>query len=91
MLRRLRVTPVPAAAVAIAHGVTAVMTGFLSLIVLMTLARLIFGMQMAGSWLALVSVYLCGACAWYRWACWSAARRATSGPRRRLRTCCFFR
>lgn len=63
MLRRLRVTPVPAAAVAIAHGVTAVMTGLLSLIVLMTLGRLIFGMQMAGSWPGLVIVYLCGACA----------------------------
>ena len=63
LLRRLRVTPVPAAAVAIAHGVTAVMTGLLSLVVLMILARLIFGMQMAGSWPALVVVYLCGACA----------------------------
>ena len=63
MLRRLRVTPVPAASVAIAHGVTALLTGLLSLIVLMILARLIFGMQMAGSWPALVTVYLCGACA----------------------------
>jgi imidazolonepropionase-like amidohydrolase/ABC-type multidrug transport system permease subunit len=63
LLRRLRVTPVPAAAVAVAHGVTSVAIGLLSLIVLMILARLIFGMQMAGSWLSLIVVYLCGACA----------------------------
>ena len=63
LLRRLRVTPVPAAAIAIAHGVTAMMTGFLSLLVLMFLGRLIFGMQMAGSWPALIGAYLCGACA----------------------------
>jgi imidazolonepropionase-like amidohydrolase/ABC-type multidrug transport system permease subunit len=63
LLRRLRVTPVSAAAVAIAHGVSAIMTGFLSLLVLMFLGRLIFGMQMAGSWPALFGVYLCGACA----------------------------
>jgi len=63
LLRRLRVTPVPAAAVAIAHGACAVITGFISLVVLMTLSRLIFGTQMAGSWLALAGAYLCGACA----------------------------
>lgn len=63
LLRRLRVTPVPAASVAIAHGVTSVAIGYLSLIVLMTLARLIFNMQMAGSWVSLSIVYLCGACA----------------------------
>ena len=63
LLRRLRVTPVPAASVAIAHGVTSVAIGYLSLIILMTLARLIFNMQMAGSWVSLSIVYLCGACA----------------------------
>jgi len=63
LLRRLRVTPVPAAAVAIAQGVTAVMTGFLSLVILMTVAKLVFGLQMAGSWGALAGVYLCGAIA----------------------------
>ena len=63
LLRRLRVTPVPAAAVAIAHGVTAILTGLVSLVVLMTLARLLFGARMAGSWPMLVTVYLCGACA----------------------------
>ena len=63
LLRRLRITPVPAAAVAIAHGITAVMTGFLSLVILMTLARLVFDMQMAGSWVTLAGVYLFGACA----------------------------
>lgn len=63
ILRRLRVTPVSAAAVAIAHGVTALMTGFLSLVILMLLARAIFGVQMAGSWLALAGVFCCGACA----------------------------
>ena len=63
LLRRLRVTPVPAAAVAIAHGVTAIMTGLISLVVLMTLGRLLFGMQMAGSWPTLIGAYLCGACA----------------------------
>jgi imidazolonepropionase-like amidohydrolase/ABC-type multidrug transport system permease subunit len=63
LLRRLRVTPVTPAAVVIAHGVTAVVVGLISLIVLMNLGRLIFGMQMAGSWFALIAVYLCGACA----------------------------
>src|SRR5262245_35322000 len=63
LLRRLRVTPLPAAAVAIAHGVCAIITGLLSLVVLMTLSRMIFGMQMAGSWPALIGAYLCGACA----------------------------
>jgi imidazolonepropionase-like amidohydrolase/ABC-type multidrug transport system permease subunit len=63
LLRRLRITPVTAAAVAIAHGVTAVMTGFLSLVILMTLARLVFNMQMAGTWVTLTGVYLCGAIA----------------------------
>ncbi len=63
LLRRLRVTPVHAASVAIAHGVTAMLTGLLSLFVLMTLGRWLFGMQMAGSWATLIGVYLCGACA----------------------------
>ena len=62
-LRRLRVTPVMAAAVVIAHGVTALITGLISLIILMLLARAIFGMQMAGSWPTLIAVYLCGAIA----------------------------
>jgi imidazolonepropionase-like amidohydrolase len=63
LLRRLRVTPVTGVAVAVAHGVTAVMTGFLSLVILMTLARLVFNMQMAGTWVTLTGVYLCGAIA----------------------------
>ena len=63
LLRRLRVTPVPAASVAIAHGVVAVFTGFISLVTLMLLGRMLFGMQMAGSWPVLTAVYLCGACA----------------------------
>jgi imidazolonepropionase-like amidohydrolase len=54
---------VPAAAVAIAHGITAILTGFISLVVLMVLARLLFGARIAGSWPALVATYLCGACA----------------------------
>jgi ABC-type multidrug transport system permease subunit len=63
LLRRLRVTPVPAAAVAISHGITALMTSFVSLVILMVLAKLIFGMQMVGSWPSLAGVFLCGACA----------------------------
>ncbi len=63
LLRRLRVTPVPSAAVAVAHSVTALLTGFLSIVVLMLLARAIFKMQMAGSWLALAGVFACGAVA----------------------------
>ena len=39
LLRRLHVTPVPAAAVTIAHGITALMTGFLSLVILMVLGQ----------------------------------------------------
>lgn len=63
ILRRLRVTPVPAAAVAIAHGITAFMTGFLSLVILVNLAGVLFGMKVAGTWPALATVYACGACA----------------------------
>ena len=63
LLRRLRVTPVIATSIVIAHGVTAIVTGLLSLIVLMVLGRAIFGMQMAGSWPTLIVVYLCGAVA----------------------------
>lgn len=63
LLRRLRVTPVTAAAVVISHGLTALLTGFLSLVILMLMGRAIFGLQMAGSWLALTGVFLCGACA----------------------------
>jgi imidazolonepropionase-like amidohydrolase/ABC-type multidrug transport system permease subunit len=63
LLRRLRVTPVPAAAVAVAHGITAIMTGLISLVVLMNLAKLLFGAQMAGTWPMLIAAYLCGACA----------------------------
>jgi imidazolonepropionase-like amidohydrolase/ABC-type multidrug transport system permease subunit len=63
LLRRLRVTPVLAASVVIAHGITAIMTGLISLFVLMWLARAIFGMQLVGSWPELIGVYLCGAIA----------------------------
>jgi imidazolonepropionase-like amidohydrolase/ABC-type multidrug transport system permease subunit len=63
LLRRLRVTPLTAAAVTIAQGITAVMTGFLSLVILMLLGRTLFGLQMAGSWPSLAGVFLCGACA----------------------------
>jgi imidazolonepropionase-like amidohydrolase/ABC-type multidrug transport system permease subunit len=63
LLRRLRVTPVVAASVVIAHGITALITGLFSLVVLMLLARAIFGMQLAGSWPTLIAVYVCGAIA----------------------------
>ena len=63
LLRRLRVTPVPAAAIAVAHGITAVMTGFLSLVILLVLATVVFNLQIAGSWLAVAGVFFCGACA----------------------------
>lgn len=62
-LRRLRVTPIPAAAVAVAHGACAVITGLISLLVLLMLARMIFGAQIAGTWTALIGAYLCGASA----------------------------
>ena len=63
LLRRLHVTPLPAAAVVLAHGVTALMTGLLSLVTLMLLAKAIFGVEMVGSWPTLVGVFVCGACA----------------------------
>jgi imidazolonepropionase-like amidohydrolase/ABC-type multidrug transport system permease subunit len=63
LLRRLRVTPVPSAAIAVAHAVTSLMTGFVSLIVLMLLARMIFKVQLAGSWVTLAVVFVCGAVA----------------------------
>jgi imidazolonepropionase-like amidohydrolase/ABC-type multidrug transport system permease subunit len=63
LLRRWRVTPVPSAAVAIAHSVTSLMTGLVSLFALMLLARVVFDVRPAGSWLTLVVVFVCGACA----------------------------
>ena len=63
LLRRLRVTPVHAASVVLAHGFSAVLTGLISLFVLMALSRAVFGVQMAGSWPSLIGAYLCGACA----------------------------
>jgi imidazolonepropionase-like amidohydrolase/ABC-type multidrug transport system permease subunit len=63
LLRRLRVTPVHAASVAVGHGVTTIVTGLVSLVALMSLARALFGAQIAGSWVTLVAVYFCGACA----------------------------
>jgi imidazolonepropionase-like amidohydrolase/ABC-type multidrug transport system permease subunit len=63
LLRRLRVTPAPAAAVAIAHGASALVTGYIALVALMALARAIFAVQMAGSWITLTLVYVCGATA----------------------------
>lgn len=63
LLRRLHVTPLPPAAVVLAHGITALMTGFLSLVSLMLLAKAIFGVEMVGSWSTLVGVFFCGACA----------------------------
>jgi imidazolonepropionase-like amidohydrolase/ABC-type polysaccharide/polyol phosphate export permease len=63
LLRRLRVTPLRASAVALAHALTALVIGFVSLVVLMWLARLLFGVQPAGSWGLLSIVYVCGACA----------------------------
>jgi len=71
LLRRLRVTPAPAVAVALAHGITAMITGAISLVVLIILGNLLFGMQLAG---------LC------HWVYWSAAPRETSARLRRLRT-----
>jgi imidazolonepropionase-like amidohydrolase/ABC-type multidrug transport system permease subunit len=63
LLRRLRVTPAPAVAVALAHGVTALLAGFVSLATLMLLGRWMFDMRMAGSWVTLAIAYVCGACA----------------------------
>jgi imidazolonepropionase-like amidohydrolase/ABC-type multidrug transport system permease subunit len=63
LLRRLRVTPASALAVALAHGITAMITGAISLVVLITLGRLLFGMEVAGSWATLFGVYFFGACA----------------------------
>lgn len=63
LLRRMRVTPVPAAAVAVAHAITSLMTGLVSLVVLLLLARAIFGVEVAGSWVSLGVVFVCGACA----------------------------
>ncbi|MBP6716095.1 MAG: ABC transporter permease, partial [Acidobacteria bacterium] len=63
LLRRLRVTPVSAAAVALAHGITVTLTGALSVVILMVLANAVFDLQMAGSWYSLLGVYVCGSCA----------------------------
>lgn len=63
LLRRLRVTPVSAAAVALSHGITALISGAASLALLMGLAKLLFRIEMAGSWATLFIVFLCGASA----------------------------
>ncbi|MBC7896476.1 MAG: amidohydrolase family protein [Cytophagaceae bacterium] len=63
LLRRLHVTPVSAAAVALSHGVTAVISGTAVLALLMGLATLLFRIEMAGSWVTLFVVFLCGASA----------------------------
>jgi imidazolonepropionase-like amidohydrolase/ABC-type multidrug transport system permease subunit len=63
LLRRLRVTPVAPVAIAVAHAVTAVLTGLLSLAGLLLLARLLFDVRPAGSWTALLVVFVCGSCA----------------------------
>ncbi len=63
LLRRLRVTPVTAAAVALAHGITAALSGAAALLLLMVLAKLLFRVEMVGSWFALMVVFCCGATA----------------------------
>jgi ABC-2 type transport system permease protein len=63
LLRRFRVTPVRPAAIAIAHALTSILTGLLSLAGLLLLARLLFDVRPAGSWTSLIVVFLCGACA----------------------------
>jgi imidazolonepropionase-like amidohydrolase/ABC-type multidrug transport system permease subunit len=63
LLRRLHVTPLSPAALVLSHGLTALMTGLLSLVTLLLLAKAIFGVEMAGSWPTLVGVFVCGACA----------------------------
>jgi len=63
LLRRLRVTPASALVVALAHGITAMLTGVISLVVLILLGQALFGMQVAGSWASLFGVYFFGACA----------------------------
>ncbi len=60
-LRRLRVTPVRVAAITLAHGFTALMTSALSLLVLLALARALFGVTSAGRPASLAIVFLCGA------------------------------
>lgn len=60
-LRRLRVTPVPATAIMAAQGITAVLTGAITLLVLLVLARVVFGATSAGSSLSLAVVFLFGA------------------------------
>jgi imidazolonepropionase-like amidohydrolase/ABC-type multidrug transport system permease subunit len=63
LLRRLRLTPVSAAAVLISHGLVTLTASAASLATLMVLARLVFGAEMAGTPAALVAVFLCGAVA----------------------------
>lgn len=63
LLRRLRVTPVSALAVALSHGISAIFTGLLSLFLLIVFARMLFSIEVAGSWISLVVVFLCGAIA----------------------------
>ncbi len=60
-LRRLRVTPVRVAAITLAHGITALITSALSLLVLLALARALFGVTSAGRPASLAIVFLCGA------------------------------
>ncbi len=63
LLRRLRVTPVSALAIALSHGITTLLSSCVSLVLLMSLARVLFRIEMVGSWVSLFGVFLCGAIA----------------------------
>ena len=89
LLRRLHVTPVPSAAVVVAHSVTALMTGFLS-IVDADAART--ERSSAMRWPAPGShLRVCSPAAparSFRWGCSSGAPRATSGRHPRFPISC---
>ena len=60
-LRRLRVTPVRAMAITLAHGIAALITGAVALVVLLAIDRALFGVTPAGSVVSLAVVFLFGA------------------------------
>jgi ABC transporter DrrB family efflux protein len=60
LLRRLRVTPVSALAVVLAHGVAVVVTQLITFALLWSVGKVVFGVSNAGSTLALLVTFLAG-------------------------------
>jgi imidazolonepropionase-like amidohydrolase/ABC-type multidrug transport system permease subunit len=63
LLRRLRLTPISAGAVLVAHGAVTALAGVVTLAILLALARAVFHVEIVGALSTLAVVFLCGAVA----------------------------